>query len=326
MDKRKLGSLGEVSAIGLGGLSFGGFYGPADRGDCLKTLAAAQEAGIDHLDTSNAYGAGLSEEIIGEYLKDNPGSFRIATKAGITRQKDKPYDNAPGYLRECLEGSLRRLGVECIDLYYIHRREEARPIEEVAETLARFKQEGKIAAIGFSEISPTSLERAHAVHSVDAVQSEYSLWTRQPELGMIQACARLGATLVAFSPLGRGVLVDKPVDRASMHEKDFRSSNPRFVEPNYSRNIEALQGFYAYARDNGHKPEALAIAWVLRRAPHIVPIPGTRYPGHLADFARGAEITLSPRQIEEIETLLPPGFAHGARYSPAQAAAVEQYC
>ncbi|MGE0233060.1 MAG: aldo/keto reductase [Flavobacteriaceae bacterium] len=326
MQKRKLGSLGEVSAIGFGCLSFGNFYGPADHAESLRALARARDVGIDHIDTSNVYGAGRSEEIVGAFLKSHPGAFRIATKCGITRQKEKPYDNAPDYMRECLEGSLLRLGVDHIDLYYVHRREQSRPIEEVAETLGRFKKEGKIGAIGFSEISPSSLERAHAVHPVDAVQSEYSLWTRQPELGMIQACERLGATMVAFSPLGRGVLVTRPPLPATFDERDFRKNNPRFVEPEFGRNMQHIRRFADYARDQGHTPEAMAIAWVLSRAPHIIPIPGTRYAEHIAEDAKAADITLSARQIAEIAAILPAGFAHGARYSAAQAMGVEQYC
>ncbi|MCC0056590.1 MAG: aldo/keto reductase [Rhodobiaceae bacterium] len=326
MHKRKIGSLGEVSAIGFGCLSFGNFYGPADHAESLEALGRARDVGIDHIDTSNVYGAGRSEEIVGEFLKANPGAFRIATKCGITRQKEKPYDNAPDYMRECLEGSLRRLGVDHIDLYYVHRREQDRPIEDVVETLARFKKEGKIGSIGFSEISPASLERAHAVHPVDAVQSEYSLWTRQPELGMIQACERLGTTLVAFSPLGRGILVDRPPQPANFDDKDFRKNNPRFVEPNFSSNMKPITRFAQYARDHSHTPEALAIAWVLNRAPHIVPIPGTRYGDHIAADAKAAEIRLSADQMAEIEQILPAGFAHGNRYTAAQASGVEQYC
>lgn len=327
MQTRKLGSSGpSIGSIGLGCMSFGGFYGPTDQTESHRTLARALELGIDHLDTANVYGAGVSEEVIGAFLKDHPGRFTIATKGGITRQPARSFDNSPDYLRECLEASLRRLGVDHVDLYYIHRREQARPIEDVVETLVRFKQEGKIKEIGFSEISPASLERASAVHPITAVQSEYSLWTRLPELGMLQACQRLGTAFVAFSPLARGLFSDAPPHPASLPDNDFRKKNPRFVEPAFSYNARAAARFSTYAHDNGHSPAALALAWTLHRGPHIIPIPGTRSAAHLSENARGAAIKLTEQQIAEIEAILPVGFAHGGRYSDAQAIGPETYC
>lgn len=326
MQKRKLGRDGPfVGAIGLGCMSFGGFYGPADQAESHRTLARAWELGIDHLDTADVYGVGVSEETIGAFLRDHPHRFTIATKGGITRNPEKPADNSPDYLRRCLEASLRRLGVEHVDLYYVHRREQARPIEEVVGTLARFKEEGKIGGIGFSEIAPASLERASAVHPVAAVQSEYSLWTRLPELGLLQACERLGTALVAFSPLGRGIFTDSPPVPAELPDSDFRKNNPRFVEPNFSYNSTAAARFAAYAHDKGHTPAALALAWTLHRGPHIIPIPGTRTVGHLAEDAAAAAITLTAQELAEIEAVLPAGFAHGERYTEAQGRTPEKY-
>jgi aryl-alcohol dehydrogenase-like predicted oxidoreductase len=327
MRKRALGAGGPlVAPIGLGCMSFGGFYGPTDRRESQATLARAVDLGIDHVDTSNRYGNGVSEEMIGAFIKGRPHAFTIATKGGIEPKPTRHYDNSPAYLRSCLEDSLRRLGVEHVHLYYVHRREQARPVEEVMETLVRFKQEGKIGAIGLSEIAPSTLERATAVHPVAAVQSEYSLWTRQPELGLVQACARRGTALVAFSPLGRGMLTGAFPTPADLPEGDFRRTNPRFVEPSFGANRRAIMRFADYARSLGHPPAALALAWVLARAPHVVAIPGTRSAGHLDELAGAFGIGLTAGQLAEIESLLPPGFAHGDRYSDAQINGIERYC
>jgi aryl-alcohol dehydrogenase-like predicted oxidoreductase len=327
MQKRKLGADGPlVGAIALGCMSFGGSYGETDEAESHRTLSRALELGVDHLDTSNIYGDGRAEEVIGSFIRGRPHRFRIATKGGIKRGPPRGFDNTAEYLRECLEGSLRRLGVEHVDLYYIHRRDQRIPIEDVVGTLVRFKEEGKIGGIGFSEISPASLERACKVHPVAAVQSEYSLWTRLPELGLVQATGRLGAALVAFSPLARGMFADAMPDPERFGEKDFRRATPRFTEPNFGYNRERVARFNTYARGKGHAPSALALAWVLARAPHVIPIPGTRSPLHLEQDAAGAGIVLTPKDIEEIEAILPVGFAHGARYSDQQNIGPEGYC
>jgi aryl-alcohol dehydrogenase-like predicted oxidoreductase len=310
-----------VGAVGLGCMSFAGFYGPTDEAESHATLARAMDLGVDFLDTANVYGAGKSEQIIGSFIKDHPNFFKIATKGGIKREPgaaERTFDNNEVYLRGELEKSLKRLGVEHIDLYYIHRQDPALPIEDVAGTLAKFKQEGKIGGFGFSEISPASLRRAHAVHPVTAVQSEYSLWTRMPELGMVQACQELGVTFVPFSPVGRGIFSRKTLDPSTFAATDFRKSNPRFVEPNFSLNLKALAPFNALAADKGVSPATLAIAWVLYQPGQMIPIPGTRTPVHLEECAAAADLTLSPADLMEIEKILPVGFAHGARYTHNQ--------
>ncbi len=301
---------------------------PTDRAESHRTLARAVELGVTHFDTSNVYGAGESEEVIGAFLKDHPVRDRlhIATKGGIKRGPPRSFDNSPEHLRECLEGSLRRLGTDHVDLYYIHRREQVRPIEDVVGTLVRFKEEGKILGIGFSEIAPYSLRRASAVHPIMAVQSEYSLWTRLPDLGMIETCRELGTTFVAFSPVGRGIFSDPLPDPAKFGEGDFRLNNPRFLEPNFAHNAEAVARFNAYARERGHAPASLAIAWTLHRGDNIVPIPGTRSPAHLEENVKAASITLSEADMAEIEKILPTGFAWGDRYSDAQTIGPERYC
>ncbi len=327
MQQRKLGINGpKVGAVALGCMSFAGFYGATNVADSHKTLARALELGVTHLDTAKIYGDGVSEEIIGSFIKDHPNRFTIATKGGIRTAPTRGFDNSPEYLRECLEGSLKRLGVDHLALYYVHRRDQTIPIEDVMETLVRFKDEGKIGAIGFSEIAPFSLERACAIHPVAAVQSEYSLWTRLPELGMIEACKRHGAAFVPFSPLARGMFSNVQPNPATFGERDLRATNPRFLEPNFNRNLERINRFKAYANDGGFTPASLALAWVLHRGDHLIPIPGTRSVAHLEDNAKAASINLTASDMAEIETILPAGFAHGDRYSDAQMNGVERYC
>lgn len=327
MQQRQLGSNGKsVGAIGLGCMSFAGMYGATDMAESHATLARALELGVTHLDTALVYGNGVSEQVIGAFIKDHPGRFSIATKGGIRTSPSREFDNSEAYLRECLEGSLKRLGVDHVDLYYIHRRDQRIPIEEVTGTLARFVEEGKIGGIGYSEISPASLERAAAVHPVTAVQSEYSLWTRLPELGMLQACKRLGTAFVAFSPVARGMFGRKLPDPVIFAKEAFRPNNPRFSEPNFSFNAAYFERFGEYAAGRGLSPATLAIAWVLHQGDHIIPIPGTRSAAHLEEDAAADAVKLTAQDIAEIEAILPVGFAHGARYSESQSNGPEDYC
>lgn len=330
MNKRKLLKNGRtVSEVGLGCMSFAGFYGPTTEEEAHETLTAALDLGIDFLDTANVYGMGVSESMIGSFLKGDDTKFAIATKVGICRDPDtgrRHYDNKPSHLRDELEKSLTRLGLDRVDLYYIHRRDPEIAIEEVTGALLDLKAEGKIAGIGFSEISPASLRRACAVGPVDAVQSEYSLWTRLPELGMIQACADLGVAFVPFSPVGRGMFGSKAPDPGQFAETDFRRDNPRFVEPNFSLNARAFEPFKTFARDQGTTPIALAIAWCLARGDHLIPIPGTRSAAHLADCAAGSAFRMTDEIMAEIARILPVGWAHGDRYTRQQWIGPEGYC
>ena len=333
MEKRQLGNAGpEVSAIGIGALSFSDFYGPSDTEISHAILTAALDLGIDHLDTSNVYGGGISEERIGSFLaKQGAGRselFKIATKAGIRRAEGGGnfFDNNPEYLAEELDKSLKRLGVDVIDLYYMHRRDPKYQIEEVVETLVGFVKAGKIKQFGFSEIAPTSLARAAAVHPVGAVQSEYSLSTRSAELGLVQKTAEVGAALVAFCPIGRSLLTDTPHDRKKAETMPFLANNPRFLEPNLSLNIAATDGFRTLAADMGVATASLAIAWLLHQGSHIIPIPGTRSIPHLKELAKGVEIKLSASDLAAIDQILPLGWAHGDRYSVAQWAGPERFC
>ncbi|MFK5978825.1 MAG: aldo/keto reductase [Rhizobiaceae bacterium] len=330
MEKRQLGKNGPmVSAIGLGCMSFAGFYGATDEAESHATLAFAIDMGIDFLDTANIYGNGVSEKAIGSFLKQNPHEFTIATKGGIYRNPEtnaRGFNNSPEHLRAELEKSLTRLGVEHVALYYIHRRDHNFPIEDVMETLVRFKDEGKIGGIGFSEISPSSLRRAHAVYPVMAVQSEYSLWTRVPELGVIQTCKELGVAFVPFSPLGRGMFADKTLDVTGFGDMDFRKNSPRFMEPNFSANVKALVPFKKMASDMGTTTASLAMAWVLAQGDFMIPIPGTRTVKHFREDVDAAALKLSADDLAKIEEILPIGWAHGDRYSDIQLIGAERYC
>ena len=329
MKQRRLGPGGPlVAEVGFGAMSFGGFFGPTDKETSHRTLDRALDLGVTHIDTALIYGPYTSEEFIGDYFRKNPAAksrFVIATKGGINPDP-RGFDNSPAFLRDCLDSSLMRLGVDHVALYYVHRRDQTIPIEDVVATLVDLKKEGKIGGFGFSEISPASLERAARVHPVAAVQSEFSLWSRQPQVGMLQACKRLGTTFFACSPVARGVLTDVALDPAIFADTDFRKKNPRFTEPNWSRNVAAIAPFKAFARSRGWPTAALAVAWVLRQGDHIIPIPGTRTPEHLSELAAAASISLSDEDLREIDRILPPGFAHGHRYSEQQLNGVEQYC
>ena len=329
MKQREIGKGGPmVGEVGLGAMSFGGIFGPTDKATSFATLNAAVEQGVTHIDTALIYGPHTSEEVIGEWLRATPGArqkLHIATKGGI-QITPRSFINTAPFMRECLEGSLKRLGADCIDLYYVHRRDQAVPIEDITQTLAGFIRAGKIKAFGFSEIAPTTLERASTVHHVAAVQNEYSLWSRQPELGLIEACQRLGTTLVAFSPLARGTLADRVFDPHLLAENDWRKAMPRISDVNWPLNAKRIATFRQFANDRGWTTEALALAWVLSRAPNIVPIPGTRTPEHLKRNAAASAIKLSAEDLAEINRLLPAGWAHGHRYSDNQQNGVEQYC
>jgi aryl-alcohol dehydrogenase-like predicted oxidoreductase len=311
-------------------MSFGGFYGPTTEDESLRALARALDLGVDFWDTANVYGEGKSEALIGKFLakdRSRRGRITLATKFGISRTPEggRTFDNSPAHIRDSLEGSLKRLGVDHIDLYYAHRIDRRIPVEDTVGELARHVQAGTIGAIGLSEVAPDTLRRAHAVHPIAAVQSEYSLWTRNPELGLIQACKECGPAFVAFSPLGRAFFAGVLQDVETFGERDFRSLNPRFQGTNWRRNRDRLPPYLALARSWGVEPSTLTIAWTLAKAPHIVPIPGTRSAGHLEECAKAAELHLDAAKVAEIERILPIGFAAGERYSDAQWVGIQKY-
>jgi aryl-alcohol dehydrogenase-like predicted oxidoreductase len=328
MKQRRLGKDGPmVGELGLGAMSFANMFGATDMATSHRALDKALELGITHVDTALIYGPEISENFIGAYFRKNPAAKKrisIGTKGGIV-PSPRSVDNSAKFLRECLEGSLKRLGVDHVDLYYVHRRDHAIPIEDVTGTLLKFKDEGKIGGIGFSEISPASLMRAASVHHIMAVQNEYSLWTRLPELGLLQACKRLGTTLVAFSPLARGVLSDQVFDPAALPETDFRKKIPRLTAPHWKFNAVLLQRLQDFAKSRGWTTSALAIAWVLHQGDHIIPIPGTRTAEHLAEDFEGTRITLTAADLAELEEIIPLGGVHGNRYSVEQQGSAELY-
>ena len=330
MKKRRLLQSGKlVSEIGLGCMSFAGFYGPTDEKEAHNTLNTALDYGIDFLDTANIYGMGVSETMIGNYIKNNGNPFVIATKASISRDpetNERTFDNSSQHLETELNKSLERLGVDNVDLFYIHRRDPRIPIEDVMETLLKFKKEGKIGGIGFSEISPSSLRRASEVGLVDAIQSEYSLWTRSAELGLIQTCQELEVSFIPFSPLGRGIFSTTPPDPSTFGKLDFRKNNPRFLQPNFNENLNLLAPFKQLCAELGVSPSTMAIAWTLKQGEHMLPIPGTRSRNHLIELALGSEFELTEEISDQIDHLLPIGWAHGERYSEDQWIGIEKFC
>ena len=327
MKTRKLGQDGPtISAIGFGAMSITGFFGPTDEKTSQRCMAVAVDHGIDFFDTADIYGAGLSENLIGQFLRETGAKIKVATKTGIQTEPVRQFNNSTEYLTASLEASFKRLGTDYVDLFYIHRREADRPIEEVVETLKELIDAGKIGGYGLSEVSPTTLRRAHAVHPCMAVQNEYSLWTRMPDLGLIRTCAELGVAFVPFSPLARGMLTDAPALRKNMTPPDLRINNPRFMEPNLSDNLAMIAPFQAWAADNGMTTAAAALAWVLSRGDHLIPLPATRTAEHLGEWVGASEITLSSNQLVEIETILPVGWAYGDRYSVSQYVGPETYC
>lgn len=334
MQHRKIGRDGPVSsAIGIGAMSFSDFYGPTTEANSHAILDTAMELGVSHIDTANVYGMGGSETAIGSFLKARGAEardfFTIATKASITRNEDgtRCFRNDRAHLEAELDKSLMRLGVDSVDLFYVHRRDPDLPIEEATEGLAALIKTGKIKSFGFSEIAPASLRKAAAVHPVAAVQSEYSLAVRSPELGLVQACAELGTDLVAFSPVGRSFLTDTPLTSGAVQDiGGWVASNPRFIEPNFAANLAASDRFRALAAEMGVPTAGLAIAWLQHQGGHVVPIPGTRSVGHFRELVKGCEISLSADDLAAIETVLPVGWAHGDRYSEGQWVGPERYC
>ncbi|WP_099899327.1 aldo/keto reductase, partial [Methylobacterium frigidaeris] len=256
-------------------------------------------------------------------LKGRRDRVVVATKFGIVREGGtRRIDNSPAYLEAACEASLRRLGIETIDLYYCHRRDPSVPVPEMVGAMARLVEAGKVRALGLSEVSPETLRAAHAVHPIAAVQTEYSLWSREPEAGLLAACRDLDVALVAYSPLGRGFLTGA-VDVDSLAPDDFRRGNPRFQGEALAQNRRLAEALGAFARERGATPGQVALAWLLARSPHVIPIPGTRRPERLAENAAAADLALTPADIAALDALFAPGTAAGARYAPGGMAGIE---
>lgn len=330
MKMTRLGKDGpEISQFGLGAMSFAGIYGDATIEQSHSVLNACRSAGVTHIDTANVYGSGRSEDIIGKWFADTPAArdeMVIATKAGITGNAERRFNNDLEHLETSLDASLQRLGVDCVDLFYVHRYDRAHSPEDVAGTLKRLIESGKTKAVGLSEVAPSTLRRAFSECPIAAVQSEYSLSTRAPELGLVQACADLGTSLVAFSPVGRAFLTDAPFSYEHAQTMAFTKNNPRFTGENYRANIAATDKLRALAAELGEPTAAIAIAWVIAQGKHVLPIPGTKNTAHLSELLRGTQIDLDAGMRARIEEILPVGWAHGDRYTAAQWDGPERYC
>lgn len=330
MDKRILGQQKiPVSALGLGCMGMSEFYGVTDDSQSLATLARALELGINFFDSADTYGLGHNETLLGRFIKEGGAARRqqllIASKFGIVRQPgtyERRIDNSPAYVRSACEASLRRLGVDSIDLYYCHRRNPQVPIADMIGAMAALVKDGLVRQIGLSEVSVETLRQASAVHPVAAVQSEYSLWSRGPENEMLAACAELGTTFVAYSPLGRAFLTGT-VNSASLADNDFRKVNPRFMGDAEAANRLLVDGLTRFAAARGISNAQVALAWLLNKHAHVVPIPGTRRIGYLEQNVAATRCTLSATEIAELDSLFASEKVVGARYPQAGMAGID---
>jgi len=319
MKMRKLGRNGpEVSAVGLGCMGMSAFYGGADEAQSIAVIHRALDLGVTLFDTAEMYGPHTNEVLVGKALKDRRDEAFIATKFGINRQPDGSAitDGSPANVRRAVEGSLSRLGVDHIDLYYQHRIDPNTPIAETVGAMAELVKEGKVRFLGLSEAAPATLRRAHAEHPITALQTEYSLWSRDPEDELLGVVRELGIGFVPYSPLGRGFLSGDIKSIDDLAPDDFRRTNPRFAGDNFQKNLDLVDAVGAIAADKGVTAAQLALAWVLSQGEDLVPIPGTRRITTLEQNAAAADIVLTPDDLARIEAVFPRGAAAGERYAP----------
>lgn len=319
MKLKPLGSAGlQASELGLGCMGMTDFYGKRNDEESIRVIHRAVELGITFLDTADMYGPYTNEELVGKAIKGIRDKVSIATKFGIVRDPADPlkrgFNGKPEYVRSSCEGSLKRLGVETIDVYYLHRKDPDTPIEDTVGTMAQLVQEGKIRGIGLSEVNAETLKRAHAVHPISALQTEYSLWSREPEDGLLQTCAELGIAFVAYSPLGRGFLTGQIKKFEDLEPDDYRRSAPRFQGENFDKNLQLVQKIEAMAQSKGCTAAQLALAWVIAQGDFIFPIPGTKHIRYLEENIAALHIHLSQAELEEINDIAPKGAAAGPRY------------
>ncbi|MDQ4136515.1 MAG: aldo/keto reductase [Pseudomonadota bacterium] len=319
MQRRRLGDL-EVSAIGLGCMSMTPIYGEPSEPEAIATIHRAIELGVDLIDTSDAYGFGANEELVGRAIKGIRDKVVLATKFGNIRRPDGSTDvnGKPDYVPQACEASLRRLGVDVIDLYYIHRVDASVPIEETVGAMARLVEQGKVRHLGISEAGPGTLRRAHAAHPMAALQTEYSLWSRDPESGLLDTCAELGIGFVAYSPLGRGFLTGTVASLDALGPKDRRRDMPRFQGENLTKNYRMVETLKALAVKENCTPAQLAIAWLLSRRDFVVPLPGSKQRRWLEENVAAVDLTPSPDTLAALDRAFPPGAAAGTRYPEPQ--------
>ncbi|WP_119302943.1 aldo/keto reductase [Dongia deserti] len=319
MQHRPLGRSGlSVSALGLGCMGMSEFYGTPNDTESMATLEAAVASGIDFFDTADTYGHGHNEELVGRFLNGKRDKVILATKFGIVRKPgayERRVDNSPDYIRSACNASLKRLGTDHIELYYMHRRNPDVSVEESVGAMAELVKQGKVKALGLSEVSVETLRKAHNVHPIAAVQSEYSLWSRDAEQGLLQACAELGVTFVAYSPLGRAFLTGTVGTTEDLPDTDFRRANPRFQAEALQRNNILVAALGEFAAEHRAKPAQIALAWLLNKHPHVVPIPGTKRRTYLGENVAAAEIKLNPTDIAELDRIFAPSEVAGARYT-----------
>ena len=327
MQTRTLGRNGPtVSALGLGCMGMSEFYGARDDDESIATIHRALDLGVNFLDTSDVYGPHTNEVLVGRAIADRRDEVVLATKFGIVRDPDDPaargQNGRPEYVKQAAEASLRRLGVDHIDLYYQHRVDPATPIEETVGALAELVQEGKVRYLGLSEASPETLRRANAVHQITALQTEYSLWSREPEDEILPMCRELGIGFVAYSPLGRGFLTGAIQSIDDLDEDDYRRFSPRFQGENFQRNLDLVTTIAELAADKAVTPAQLALAWVLSQGEDIVPIPGTKRRARLEENAAAVDVVLSDDELRDIADALPE--AVGLRYPEAMMQSVNR--
>ena len=306
-----------VSSMGLGCMGMSEFYGPGDEQESIRTIHRALDLGISFLDTADIYGLGRNEELVGKAIHDRRNRAVLATKFGNVRGEDGSWlgvNGKPDYVRSCCEASLRRLGVEVIDLYYQHRVDPATPIEETVGAMADLVRKGKVRFLGLSEAAPETIRRACAVHPIVALQTEYSLWTRDPEDDVIPTCREHGIGFVAYSPLGRGIFGGRIKGLADLADGDYRRNSPRFLGENLSHNLSLVKRIEEIASEKKCRPSQLALAWLLSRGEDIFPIPGTRRVERLEENSGALEVALTPEDLARIDAAFPVGAAKGTRY------------
>jgi aryl-alcohol dehydrogenase-like predicted oxidoreductase len=317
----------KISAIGLGCMGMSQSYGRGDEQESIATLHRALDLGINFLDTAAIYGNGANEELVGRAIKGRRGDVVLATKCGIQAAQvgfPSGLDGSPEEIRRSCDQSLKRLQVDVIDLFYLHRVDPETPIEESVGAMADLVRAGKVRHLGLSEAAPATIRRAHKVHPISALQSEYSLWWREPETGVLPVCRELGVTFVAFSPLGRGFLSGRVTSLDALDADDLRKRLPRFQGANLSRNLALVERLDAFAARKGATPAQLALAWLLAKGDDVVPIPGTKRRGYLESNAAAADIVLSPADVAELDALFPPDAAVGERYNEQMARWVDR--